>query len=500
MATPEGEAGRVGAGWCPGRSSAHPAPPTHAPTPILCAFRLQTFLPDTDFQSPGLLIIYLFTLCYIFLGVAIGADVFMTSIEVITSQEKTVKKKDEKTGEEKIMHFRIWNPTVANLTLMALGSSAPEILLSVIEVFSNDMGSGALGPSTIVGSAAFNLMVITAVCIVALPEGETRTLKQMGVFAVTSVYSLWAYIWLFLVVVVITPEFIDVWEAVLTVLFLLFLVGQAYYEDKKSTKAGAKLKYAGGDLSKQDAIEAIKAAGLKGDATEEQIREALKDLEPPKTKAYYKRKAMEQTLATKQVRKVHPGELEEVAVEGAEKVVDGTKSRVDAGKAAVSADLPGTIAWEKELYKIPESGGSITVKVQRLGGSKGKVTVQYTTKDQQAVAGKDYKKAEGTFEWEDGDTSEKSIDIEIFDDDEFEKDEHFTVVLSEPTGGAKFDKTTDGGEDSAITTVVILNDDDKAQRLGAALKLFRMDADSAALANDAWMEKDSDRQLQRMMP
>ena len=36
--------------------------------------------------------------------------------------------------------------------------------------------------------------------------------------------------------------------------------------------------------------------------------------------------------------------------------------------------------------------------------------------------------------------------------------------------------------------MVILNDDDKAQRLGAALKLFRM-ADSAALANDAWMEQ-----------
>ena len=29
---------------------------------------------------------------------------------------------------------RIWNDTVSNLTLMALGSSAPEILLSIIEV------------------------------------------------------------------------------------------------------------------------------------------------------------------------------------------------------------------------------------------------------------------------------------------------------------------------------------------------------------------------------
>lgn len=31
------------------------------------------------------------------------------------------------------MEMPVWNETVANLTLMALGSSAPEILLSVIQ-------------------------------------------------------------------------------------------------------------------------------------------------------------------------------------------------------------------------------------------------------------------------------------------------------------------------------------------------------------------------------
>lgn len=30
---------------------------------------------------------------------------------------------------------RVWNPTIANLTLVALGSSAPEILLCFIELF-----------------------------------------------------------------------------------------------------------------------------------------------------------------------------------------------------------------------------------------------------------------------------------------------------------------------------------------------------------------------------
>merc|ERR1719456_1784406 len=73
----------------------------------------------------------------------------MNGIEKITSSKKRVKNKE--TG--KSMTVYVWNDTVANLTLMALGSSAPEILLSLIETYMNDFYSGDLGPSTIVGSA-----------------------------------------------------------------------------------------------------------------------------------------------------------------------------------------------------------------------------------------------------------------------------------------------------------------------------------------------------------
>lgn len=73
----------------------------------------------------------------------------------------------------------MWNPTVANLTLMALGSSAPEIFLSIIETVSN-LGSipGELGASTIVGSASFNFLVISGVSILAVNEAtDNRTPK-----------------------------------------------------------------------------------------------------------------------------------------------------------------------------------------------------------------------------------------------------------------------------------------------------------------------------------
>jgi len=190
-------------------------------------------LPDID-KSPVFLIVWALLLCWVFMGVALGADAFMTSIETITAQTRvtTVIVK----GEKKRFHTRVWNDTVANLTLMALGSSAPEILLSVIETAllssKGNFYAGDLGPATIVGSAAFNLMIITGVCIVALPAGETRTLKHLPVFLVTASFSLFAYIWMVIVLVVWTPNLITITEGLLTLSFMLILVAIAFAADQ----------------------------------------------------------------------------------------------------------------------------------------------------------------------------------------------------------------------------------------------------------------------------
>lgn len=138
-------------------------------------------------------------LIYLFMGIAIVSDIFMLAIEKITSQKVSVEVIDE-DGVKIIKHMYIWNPTVANLTLMALGSSAPEILLSVIETLSGfNKCPGELGASTIVGSAAYNLLVITGVSVYAVNDG-VKKINDMGVFAITCISSLWAYIWLFICV------------------------------------------------------------------------------------------------------------------------------------------------------------------------------------------------------------------------------------------------------------------------------------------------------------
>ena len=196
---------------------------------------LLSFLDESGWNQGVRTFIYLMALLWCFMGIAIIADVFMCAIETITSKTKVVKvaKQNEPTEVEEV-EVRIWNDTVANLSLMALGSSAPEILLAIIEiVIINNFESGKLGPSTIVGSAAFNLLVITGVCIMSIPAHETRRIKAVKVFAVTAAFSILAYVWLYIALSTSSANEIELWEAILTFLLFPILVVIAYIADKE---------------------------------------------------------------------------------------------------------------------------------------------------------------------------------------------------------------------------------------------------------------------------
>ena len=178
--------------------------------------------------------VYLIAMFFFFLGISIISDRFMASIEIITSQEKEITIKDKATGKKQIVTVKIWNETVSNLTLMALGSSAPEILLSVIEIIGRGFKAGELGPSTIVGSAAFNLFIITAVCVSVLPPGEIRRIKHLRVFAFTASCSIGAYVWMYMILSVISPGVIEVWEGIVTLLCFPGMVGMAWMIDTQT--------------------------------------------------------------------------------------------------------------------------------------------------------------------------------------------------------------------------------------------------------------------------
>ena len=125
---------------------------------------------------------------------------------------------------------------------MALGSSAPEILLNVIETCGT-LGepAGALGPSTIVGSAAFNLLFISAVCIPSVEE--PKKIADLGVFAVTTIFSLFAYFWLY-ICLIFDPSAneVTVVEAWLTLCFMFLLLGLAFGADRYNAYKTEALK------------------------------------------------------------------------------------------------------------------------------------------------------------------------------------------------------------------------------------------------------------------
>ncbi|XP_069799437.1 sodium/calcium exchanger 2 isoform X1 [Dendropsophus ebraccatus] len=456
-------------------------------------------------------VVYFVAMLYLFLGVSIIADRFMASIEVITSQEKEITL-TKANGETSVATVRIWNETVSNLTLMALGSSAPEILLSVIEVCGHNFQAGELGPGTIVGSAAFNMFVIIAICVYVIPNGETRKIKHPRVFFVTATWSIFAYIWLYLILAVISPGRVQVWEALVTLLFFPACVVFAWIADKRllfykyvykryraDKRRGIIIETEGefpksiemdGKLgasaivvpaeTKEPGVQDSAAAAAEAKELDESRKEVIRILKElkqkypereldqlvemanyyallhqQKSRAFYRIQATRMMIGAGNVLKKHaadhskkPANLQEVTSESGE-------------------ENTSKIFFQPFNYQCLENCGFVTLNVVCQGGDGGSTFyVDYKTEDGSANAGSDYEYSEGTLIFKPGET-QKEIKIGIIDDDIFEEDEHFFVrLMNLRVGDAEgmFEPDGDGRPKARlvsplIATVTILDDD-----------------------------------------
>ncbi|GAA6231525.1 sodium/calcium exchanger 3 isoform X3 [Lates japonicus] len=413
-------------------------------------------------------IVYFVALIYMFLGVSIIADRFMAAIEVITSQEREIVIK-RPNGETTTTTIRVWNETVSNLTLMALGSSAPEILLSVIEVCGHDFKSGELGPSTIVGSAAFNMFVIIGLCVSVIPQGEVRKVKHLRVFFVTAGWSIFAYIWLYMILAVFSPNEVQVWEGLLTLAFFPICVLLAWVADRRLLfykfmhKKYRTDKHRGviieteterskgiemdGKMVNSHFMDGGAASNLIGLIESKEVDESrrdmiriLKDLKQKhpekeldqlvemanyyalshqqKSRAFYRIQATRMMTGAGNILKKH-------VAEQAKKSASVQEVHVDEPEEYVSR-----IAFEPAVYQCLENCGAAILTITRKGGDINKtIYVDYKTEDGSANAGADYEFTEGTVVFKPGEMI-KEISIGIIDDDIFEEDEHFFVRLS----------------------------------------------------------------------
>lgn len=452
-------------------------------------------------EQTGRAIIYFLSLMYIFLGVSVIADRFMASIEVITSQEKEVTI-TKPNGETTVTTVRIWNETVSNLTLMALGSSAPEILLSVIEVCGHNFDAGELGPGTIVGSAAFNMFVIIGLCVLVIPEGESRKIKHLRVFFITSFWSIFAYIWLYLILAVISPGVVEIWEAIVTLCYFPVCVILAWIADRRmlfykymhkryrADKRHGIVVEMEGDLAPKgvdgimdgkfsdggsypgnsSSVTVSVQTGNELDQNKDEVVRILKDLkekhpdkdidqliemanysalvQQKKSRAFYRVQATRMMIGAGNILRKH-------AADHARRTAAGH----DGDLATCSH-----ICFESAQYQCTENCGNLSLWVILEGGTgQNTFLVDYCTENGSANAGADYEFTKGTLMFKPGE-NRKEIKVGILDDDIFEEDEHFFVRLQnlrleegdvEGLGSPPIGRLVD----PHVATITILDDD-----------------------------------------
>jgi solute carrier family 8 (sodium/calcium exchanger) len=446
------------------------------------------------------LLFYGIFLAYLFVGVAIIADKFMVAIEVITSKQRTVHLKNE-VGELEAVKVNVWNATISNLSLMALGSSAPEILLAVIETITtlDDKPVEGLGPSCIVGSASFNLLVISAICVMSITGGDTRKIEQFGVFNITAFFSVVAYVWMYLV---LSDEIVAPWEAWLTFFLFFIMVGLAYGQDQKWIWCRSK-KYKVahspsriGELHEKQPAQKIgfgdnvatstyhSALTLKNQSNNAMFTEVMEEIakergitmaevnpkevaeivakkindRAPKSRAYYRIKANEKMTGNHStvnaVKRIH-GDVDHVVVtkehaarhEAAEFDGAEAKEALAAGYSIFNWSATHTSVFENEKY--------VTMIITRRGGLDKAAMVKYETSSGSAMAGVDFEHVQGMAKFP-PQSAEFSVKVGIIDDNEYEPDENFYCRLYSPS-----DKNILGKH--PITEVTIINDDDPGE-------------------------------------
>jgi solute carrier family 8 (sodium/calcium exchanger) len=155
----------------------------------------------------------------------------------------------------------------------------------------------------------------------------------------------------------------------------------------------------------------------------------------------------------------------------------------------IDDDDPGQLQFTQDDYVCTEGQDEFaTVWVERVNGSSGEVTCTYRTEDRTATAEKDYEAVEGTLSFDHSETK-KPIMIKVHDDEAYEKSEKFRVILEKATGGAAFTESTDGGKETAICEVTIVNNAATLKKVNAIEEMYKMNVEANKVGTANWVEQ-----------
>ncbi|WMS88311.1 choice-of-anchor B family protein [Pleionea litopenaei] len=122
------------------------------------------------------------------------------------------------------------------------------------------------------------------------------------------------------------------------------------------------------------------------------------------------------------------------------------------------APRAGKLEFTNAELSVAESVGTVTISVNRVGGSYGQLEVDYQSQGITAVMGVDFEEVQGRLTWTDGDLASKQISVPIIDDSEDEDREIFRVAL-QPVNNSEV------GQNAVIDVYVQDDDSNNAPEL-----------------------------------
>ncbi|KAM3107674.1 PA14 domain-containing protein [Phormidesmis sp. 146-33] len=125
---------------------------------------------------------------------------------------------------------------------------------------------------------------------------------------------------------------------------------------------------------------------------------------------------------------------------------------------------PGTIVLGQNAITVNENAGTVNIRVDRINGSDGPASVNYSTAEGSAITGSDYTATNGFLQFASGETS-KTVSVPILNDTTPEDTEQFGFGLGQTTGASL------GTNRTALITIL---DDDAPSSFAFSVADYRV--------------------------
>ncbi|KAG8224885.1 hypothetical protein J437_LFUL004626, partial [Ladona fulva] len=269
---------------------------------------------------------------------------------------------------------------------------------------------------------------------------------------------MFAYAWLLVILVLITPNVVDIWEAALTLIFFPVLVIIAYMADqpwncgraaalrfggKKQLELGAgnlnvtsegermlngKTFFRNGHLDKDGLVAFVKEVkkypGLSDEDAALLAASRLVDSQPH-SRMWYRIGAVRSFTGGRKTQPKLSMKLQEVY-----DTINEHPNAPNIGKLLEPDELrKAVIEFRAATVAVPENVGTFNVTISRRGDLEPKVKVRVETIDGTAQENEDYVPINEVVVFEPNET-EKEIKVEIVNDNQWEPDEEFFLKLT----------------------------------------------------------------------